>query len=123
MRMSQVLRVTAAVALFQYAAHAFLFLTAKPQRTEEVTGYGIMVIASGMVEVLLLWAAASLAKRDPEAARPFVWILVVANAAHAAIALRFFFPLPAILDAVVIAGLLASQLVGQSAPSVSSAGT
>src|SRR5215475_3088617 len=81
MKMSQVLRATAVVALFQYTAHALLFLTAQPHGVAEIgvvdamashhfdrggfdrsywdfyTGYGIMVIASGAIEVLLLWAA------------------------------------------------------------------
>ena len=52
--------------------------------------------------------AASLAKRTADAVRPFALNLILGNVAHAAIALRYFFPLPAVLDAVVIAGLTIS---------------
>jgi hypothetical protein len=119
----------------QYAAHAFLFLTARPKHgAEEIAvleamrshtfdfsgsvrsywtmyfGAGLMIILAGIVEVVSLGLLAGLAKSDPKRATPFIALFLFANLAHAALAATCFFLTPVLAD-LVVSGLLAGALV------------
>jgi len=130
-RAATVLRIAAVIALVQAAAHATLFLTAKPGHgAEEIAvidamkshiflfagqprsywgfyyGYGLMAALVVVVEAVLFWMLADIAKDTPARTRPIIALFVVYNIAHAAILSRYFFPLPIIMDGLVTATLL-----------------
>jgi hypothetical protein len=60
-----------------------------------------MVIVWGVVEVVLLWQLSSLASSSSPSVAPLVVTLLAANVAHAILALRYFFLIPVVFDAVV----------------------
>lgn len=128
-------RIAAVIASIQYAAHAVLFLRAKPSHGKEEIelmermkaqrwnfsgfmrsywdfyfGYGLLAILWGAIEVALLWQLAAHANTDVFWARWFVATLLVANIAHAILTLRYFFLQPVVFD-VVIAIVLALALL------------
>jgi hypothetical protein len=115
-------------------AHAVLFLRAKPQHGKDEVdlleqmkrkrwkfngfersywdfyfGYGLLAILWGAVEIAILWVLVSTAGKGSVSIVPLVGILLVANVAHAALTLRYFFLTPVIFD-VLIAILLAMAL-------------
>lgn len=84
-----VLRLASLLTLLQYSAHAYLFLSrVTPQAP--TFGYGLIAILSGVVESILLWLLASLARVEPLRVRPFVVLMICANAAHACLVWRYF---------------------------------
>ncbi len=114
------------MAAVQYVAHAALFLSAKPTHGAAETavvnlmkgprfdfsgfsrsywdfyfGYGLLAILWGLVEIVLLWQLSALAANDSSAVRPTVALLLLANVAHAVLALCYFFPAPVVGDVVV----------------------
>jgi hypothetical protein len=128
------LAIAAALASIQYLAHAVLFLRAKPQHGKDEVdlleqmkrkrwkfngfersywdfyfGYGLLAILWGAVEIAILWVLVSTAGKGSVSIVPLVGILLVANVAHAALTLRYFFLTPVIFD-VLIAILLAMAL-------------
>lgn len=94
----------ALIALVQYGTHAFLFLSKGPAGT--VLGYGLMVILSGLTEAVLLALLSAGASRPSRQLLPVIWVFVGANVGHAAIALAYFFPAPAVFDGAVTLCLL-----------------
>lgn len=123
------LGVAAGIAFVQYCAHSILFLRGRPTHgNEEVElveamkshrwsfagrprsywdfyfGSGLMLIVWGFAEVLLLWRVAVLSTAVSVA--PLVVILLLANVGHAILALRYFFPLPAVFDGLVAIALV-----------------
>jgi hypothetical protein len=142
MKTVRALRIAAGVALVQYAAHAFLFLTAHPKHgAEEIAlleamrshafdfsgsarsywtmyfGYGLMAIVAGIVEVVALWLIAGLAKSDPKQVVPLVYLFLFADLAHCALAATHFFMAPVVAD-VVVGALLAWALVAARSQAV-----
>ncbi len=67
-------------------------------------GYGLLAILWGAAEIALLWVVANLA--DVTAVTAVIAILIVANIGHAALTLRYFFPLPALFDTLVAITLI-----------------
>lgn len=136
MSATTILHVTAVLALFQYAAHAFLFTTAKPKHgPEEISivaamkfghfkfgvraksywdmyfGYGLLAVLTGIAEVAFLWLIASLAASDAPGVRPLIGVLLAFNVVHAGLVWKYFsFPAPVVFD-VLIAACLAWALV------------
>ena len=137
MSVTTILRITAGVALFQYAAHAFLFTTAKPTHgPEEVSvveamksghfkfgiransywdmyfGYGLGQVLAGLVEVAFLWLIASQAASGAPAIKPMISVLVGYNVLHAGLVWKYFsFPLPVVFDGLIAVGLVAAALL------------
>jgi len=127
----------AAVATFvQGLAHLTLFVTARPKHgpVEEALvaamqgnrfdfgggphsywdmyfGYGLNAAGAVLVESLVLWLLVRPFRADPRAVAPILAVLVLANLLHAALVLRYFFPLPAMFDGLVAALLLAALLL------------
>ena len=133
------LRAASGVALMQYAAHAFLFLTARPKHgAEEIAvletmrshafdfsgctrtywtmyfGYGLMVIVAGIVEVVALWLIAGLAKSEPKRVIPLVYLFLFADLAHGALAVTHFFKAPVVADLIVGVFLMWSLIAARS---------
>ncbi|TMH28859.1 MAG: hypothetical protein E6H66_20930 [Betaproteobacteria bacterium] len=106
------LRIASALAFIQYSAHAFLFLSARPAHgADEIVvitamkshvaglsrsywdfyfGYGLMAILSGVVEVVLLWLLAAIAKERPGRVRPAIALFIFANVVHALLVWKYF---------------------------------
>jgi len=133
MKQKIILRVAALLALIQYAAHAFLFLSAASTRGageagvigamktpiaalgrsywDFYFGYGLMVILSGVVEIVVLWYLAALAKTEPARVRPIVALFILANLAHAFLVWKYFaLPAPMVFD-IIIALVLSTAFV------------
>lgn len=134
MTSSTVLRIAAVVALIQFAGHGALFLRSKPSHgPAEVAvvnamkenrfnfggatrsywdmyfGYGLEAAAVCLVEAILLWQLAGIARAAPGIIRPIVALVLVSNLAHAVLVLRYFFLVPLVPD-VLISALLAWAL-------------
>jgi|SRR6516165_10302429 hypothetical protein len=130
MNPSKLLKLSSILAGLQYAAHAVMFLSAKPAHGHRETlvlevmknqrfdfggfsrsywdfyfGYGLLAILWGVVEIALLWQLSVLAAKDASRLSPIVALLLLANIAHGVLAALFFFPAPVVGDAVVAASL------------------
>jgi hypothetical protein len=128
---STLLRIAAVVALLQFAGHGALFLRAKPTHgPAEVAvvtamkenrfnfggssrsywdmyfGYGLEAAAVCLVEAILLWQLAGIALANPGTIRPIIALVLVANLAHIALVLRYFFLVPLVPDVVISAILI-----------------
>jgi hypothetical protein len=127
MTAANLLRIASLFALVQYSAHALLFLTRTLGRSPNPIaliaassahsywdfyfGYGLLAILSGVVEIILLWQLASIAKKHAGAIRPVVALFIMANLAHAFVVWRYFSLAAPIVFDLVIAMLLAFALV------------
>jgi len=122
MRSVTILRIASILAAVQYGAHAFLFLLAAwtrgPGKVAEIAasrshsywdfyfGYGLLAILSGVIEVVLLWQMASLAKANAERVRPMMALFALANVAHAFLVWNYFSLLVPVAFDILIAILL-----------------
>ena len=128
MSATTLLRIAGTLALVQYAAHAFLFITARPKHgAEEASvvdamksghfkfgsraksywdmyfGYGLLAILTGIVEVALLWLMASWPALSAPAARSMISVLLAFNILHAGLVWHYFsFPAPVLFDALIV---------------------
>ena len=124
------LYIATALAVIQYCAHAFLFMTARPMRPEEKAvvdamrsnrfkiglsarsywdfyfGYGLLVILTGLVEVVLLWQLAMIAEANPLLAHPLIAVLFLFNLAHAVLVWKYFALIAPVAFDIMIASLL-----------------
>lgn len=130
MKTAKILQATSILAALQYTAHAVLFLSATPTHgPDEIAvietmkahrfdvygfdrsywdfyfGYGLLAILFGLVEVVVLWQLATLAKADSYRVRPIIGMLIFANVAHALLMWRYFFLGPLLFDVAVAACL------------------
>lgn len=85
--------------------HAFDFAGSSHSYWDMYFGYALMVAGACVAEGLLLWLLAPLVS-EPRRLQPILLLLIVANLAHAALVLRYFFLLPLIFDALVAALIL-----------------
>jgi hypothetical protein len=105
-------KAAATLAFIQYAAHAVLFITAKPKNGEKESaviesmrsrvpgmprtywqyyfGYGLVAILFGAVEIVLLWHASTAISLEPQSARVVALVFLVANLVHAALVWTYF---------------------------------
>ncbi len=130
MKPAKILWVASILALLQYSAHAYMFLSATPthgpsefavvdaMKAHHFTfsgfdrsywdfyfGYGLLAILSGLIEIIALWQLATLAKTDPHRVRPLIALFVFANVAHALLIWKYFFLVPLVFDVAVAACL------------------
>lgn len=123
MKPSVLLRIASVIALLQFAAHTMLFLTYTPSHgPEELAvleamrshafafkgslhsywdfyfGYGLMSALTVLIEAVLFWQLASLARTDAARIRPIVALFCVANVGFAALCLKYFFITPVVPD-------------------------
>jgi len=145
------LRIAAVVALVQFCAHTTLFMTYVPRHgPDEVSvvqamqshyfsfsgslrsywdmyfGYGLFSAFNCLLEAVLLWQLAGIAKNFPHLIRPVAALFVAANIGYAILVWKYFFPLPSYFD-IAIAILLGLAIAtasgsatasGRSRPSV-----
>ena len=130
MRASVLLRIAAALAAIQGIVHGTLFLTAKPRHgpVEEAVvtamqtnhfnfagamrsywdfylGYGLEAGGVCLIEALLLWQLAKISVQQPMLVRPMVALIALANVGHIVLAARYFFYVPIVPDAAIVATL------------------
>lgn len=135
MKPTMFLRIASAVALVQFAAHTFLFVSSSPRHgPEEVAvveamkahrfdfmgsmrsywdfyfGYGLEAAFICLIEAVLLWQLATIAKTGAPMVRPIVALFCLANIGHAILTWKYFFITPIVPD-VVIAVCLAFAFV------------
>jgi hypothetical protein len=128
------LRIAAALAFIQFAAHTYLHVTAVPTHgVAEVAvvnamkaerfvvsgnlrsywdyyfGYGLFASFNCLVETILFLILASWSKQRPVGSA--IALMIAANAVYAALVWRFFFYLPMLFDLALIVVLSAALIV------------
>ena len=74
-------------------------------------GFGWSISVAMLMQTVLLWQLASLARTDAVPVRPLIAVFALATAASGVIAWRFIFPLPALFSAVLVACLIVAFAV------------
>ncbi len=126
MKPTILLRIASVVALLQFAAHTFLFLSSSPKHgPEEVAvveamkahrfdfmgslrsywdfymGYGLEAAFICLVEAVLFWQLATVASTSAPVVRPIIALFCFANIGHAVLAWRYFFTIPMVPDLAI----------------------
>jgi hypothetical protein len=140
MRTATLLRATAVLAFVQFCAHAARFVSYVPQHGPDESGvveamkshsfifsgatrsywdfyfgYGLMAAFNCLIEFVLFWQLASIAKSSAAVIKPVAGLFLVANVGYAILVLIYFFPLPAYFDiaiAILLGGVLFSASRG-----------
>lgn len=76
-------------------------------------GFGWSISVAMLLQTLLLWQMASLAKTDAARVRPMIATFALATLVSGVIAWRFIFPVPALFSAVLLIVLVAAYVVAQ----------
>lgn len=79
-------------------------------------GFGNLLTVTQLLQAVLLWQFASLARRDLRAVRPMIGFMVLAALASCAIVWRFIAPVPGVFSLVLLASLTVSFVVSLRAP-------
>lgn len=77
-------------------------------------GLGRSISVAMLLQSILLWQLATLAKAGAVSVRPMIAVFVLASAASGLLAWRFIFPLPALLSLVLTACLALAFFVAAS---------
>jgi len=135
MKTPALLRITSVLSFVQFCAHTAMFVTYAPSHgAEEVSvvetmkahvfrfggvahsywelyfGYGLMSAMNCLIEAVLFWQLAGLARKSPALMRPIAALFLVANVGYAILVRIYFFPLPGYFD-LAIAVLLGAAIV------------
>jgi hypothetical protein len=68
-------------------------------------GFGYSLSTTMLMQAILLWLLASLARTDAARLRPIIAVLTVATAVGGLISWQFLFPVPALFSLVLVASL------------------
>lgn len=79
-------------------------------------GFGHTLTAFQVMEAVLLWQLATLARSNAAAVRPMIGIMVLAGVAQCLIAWRFIVPVPALLTLLLVASMTVAYAVARRAP-------
>src|SRR5262249_7768019 len=71
-------------------------------------GFGWSISVAMLLQTILMWQLASLARTDPVRVRPLIAVFLLATVASTAIAWRFIFPVPALFSSVLLIVLVAA---------------
>jgi hypothetical protein len=74
-------------------------------------GFGLSLSIYLLLQTVLLWLIASLAKRDLASARPFIAVFLLASVALVCVSWVFIFPVPAAFSASVTVCLIVSYVL------------
>jgi hypothetical protein len=74
-------------------------------------GFGWSISVLMLLQTVLLWQLASLARADPDRVRPMIAVFGLATLATGVIAWRFIFPIPALFSSALLIVLLAAYVV------------
>jgi len=76
-------------------------------------GFGWSLSVAMLLQTVLLWQMASMARSNAVQVRPMIAVFAIANLASGIIACRFIFPMPAVFSAVSLLALLAAYAVAR----------
>lgn len=76
-------------------------------------GFGWSISVAMLLQTVLLWQMASLAKTDAARVRPMIATFALATLVSGVIAWRFIFPVPALFSAVLLIVLVAAYVIAQ----------
>lgn len=76
-------------------------------------GFGWSLSVTMLMQAVLLWQLASLARTGAARLRPMIAVFALATAATGVIAWRFIFPLPVVFSVVLLATLLVAFVVAR----------
>jgi hypothetical protein len=76
-------------------------------------GFGWSISVAMLMQTLLLWQMASLARTDVAHVRPMIAVFALASFATGIIAWRFIFPMPALFSSVPTITLVAAYVVAR----------
>ena len=74
-------------------------------------GFGWSISVLMLLQTVVLWQLASLARADPARVRPMIAVFGLATLATGVIAWRFIFPIPALFSSALLIVLLAAYVV------------
>lgn len=74
-------------------------------------GFGWSITVAMVMQTVLLWQMASLARTDPASVRPMIAVIALATLASGVIAWRFIFPVPALFSSALVIALAAAYVV------------
>ena len=74
-------------------------------------GFGWSLSVAMLLQTVLLWQLASVARTDPARVRPMVAAFAVATVASGVVAGRFIFPVPALFSGALLIPLVAAYVV------------
>jgi hypothetical protein len=74
-------------------------------------GFGWSISVSMLLQTVLLWQMASLARTHAAHVRPMIGVFALATLASGVIAWRLIFPLPALFSGVLLIALVAAYVV------------
>jgi hypothetical protein len=75
--------------------------------------FGWSLSVTMLMQSVLLWQLASIARTNPSIVRPLIAVFALATAASAVIAWRMIFPIPALFAAVLAGCLVIAFVVGR----------
>ena len=126
MKPAFLLRLASVLAALQFGAHTCMFVSYSPKHGPDEKavvaamqshqfnfggfgrsywdfyyGYGLMSAFSVLLEVVLFWQLATLARAEPARVRPIVGLFIFANLVHAGLCARYFFLAPIIPDTAI----------------------
>jgi hypothetical protein len=78
-----------------------------------IMGFGWSISGFMLMQTILLWQPASLARTNPERLRPMIAVIAVATVAAAVIAWRFIFPVPAAFSGVLALALVLAYVAAR----------
>ena len=76
-------------------------------------GFGWSISVFMLMQTILLWQLASLARTDPERLRPVIAVIALATVASGVIAWRFIFPVPAVFSGVLAIALALAYIAAR----------
>jgi hypothetical protein len=76
-------------------------------------GFGWSIAVAMVMQTVLLWQMASLARTDPVSVRPMIAVIALATVASGVIAWRFIFPVPALFSSALVIALAAAFVVAR----------
>ena len=76
-------------------------------------GFGWSIAVTMVMQTVLLWLMASIARTDPGSVRPMIVVIALATVASGMIAWRFIFPIPALFSSALVIALAAAFAVAR----------
>lgn len=76
-------------------------------------GFGWSLSVVMLMQTVLLWQMASLARTNPASVRPMIAVIALATVACGIIAWRFLFPIPALFSIALLIPLAAAYVVAR----------
>jgi hypothetical protein len=97
------------------AMTAVRFDTMRANRSylEFYMGFGWSITVFMVMQTVLLWQMASLARTDPASVRPMIAVIVLATVASGVIAWRLIFPVPALFSSALVIALAAAYIAAR----------